>query len=94
MSDGGSSGAKELRENSMGNVNGMGMELNGHGSLEVQDEMYADEQLAVYSSRDARDKTERSNRPRTAEREGLEGDPFGAEFHAETANEEIGDECG
>ena len=31
-----------------------------------------DEQLAVYSSRDARDKTERSNRPRTAEREGLE----------------------
>ena len=55
VSDGGSPGAKELREKSMGNVNGMRMELNGHGSLEEHDEMYAGEQLAVYSSRDARD---------------------------------------
>ena len=95
VSDGGSPGAKELREKSMGNVNGMRMELNGHGSLEEHDEMYAGEQLAVYSSRDARDKTERSKRPRTAEREGLEGDPSGADFHStmtrvnETVNEEI-----
>uniref|UniRef100_A0A7S4K007 ATPase AAA-type core domain-containing protein n=1 Tax=Guillardia theta TaxID=55529 RepID=A0A7S4K007_GUITH len=82
VSDGGSPGAKELREKSMGNVNGMRMELTGHGSLEEQDEMYADEQLAVYSSRDARDKTERSKRPRTAEREGLGGYSLGAELHA------------